>query len=135
MITKFKIFEAFGDKIYYHGTNTQNIINFRPRDDIRSDGGIYFTDSLDHASDYGENIYKANLDMNNPLILDAENQYFDDYYEIIDKNVRYAKNSDEYDSVIIKNLKDPREGKPIDDIDYDSNNIYVVFSNKQIQII
>jgi len=28
-----------------------------------------------------------------------------------------------------------RDGKPIDDIDYNSTNIYIVFNNEQINII
>ena len=121
-------------KVFYHGSQNR-FTTFKPRNDIRSYGEMYFTDSLDNASDYGEYIYKVNLEINNPLILDAQDAYFDDYFEIMDSNIRYASGSDKYDGVIIKNLKDTRDGKPIDDFEYDSNNIYIVFDKNQINIL
>jgi len=85
MQTKFKLFEKkinyilddFGNpKIFYHGS--QDIFKtFKPRNDIRSYGEIYFTDSLDNANDYGHIIYKVNLEINNPLIIDAQDSYFE----------------------------------------------------------
>ena len=144
MITNFKLFEnkknfVLNDsgepKTFYHGSQIPDINIFKSFKDNTGTEGIYFTDNLDHASDYGHIIYKANLIMNNPLILNAQDSYYNDYYDIMSKNIRYAKNSDKYDSMIIKNLKDPRDGKPVEDVEYDSNDVYVVFSNSQIKII
>jgi hypothetical protein len=143
MQTKFNLFEnkkeyildSFGNPmIFYHGS--QNIFTiFKARNDIRSYGEIYFTDNLDNANDYGHIIYEVNLIINNPLILNAEDSYFDDFFYIMDKNIREVSNSSEYDGVIIKNLKDTRDGKPMNDYEYPSSNIYVVFNNNQIKIL
>ena len=120
----------------YHGSGEQF-------DDFISSpmtGGIYFSDSLDHAQDYGHSIYKVYLKVENPIVIDAEDKYFDDFYLNIKDAIKECKMYDN-DGVIIKNLKDPRDGsRPMDYQtmewdDYDSATVYIVFNPNQIKIL
>jgi hypothetical protein len=122
--------------VVYHGSH-QNFDIFKS-DIGNSDTGIYFTDNITHSQDYGELLYEVYLKIENPVILDAQHKYFDDYFLILIKEIRYAESSDEYDGVIIHNIKDPKEGKPFKDddgewVDYDSSTVYVVFNSNQIK--
>jgi len=95
-------------------------------------GEIYFTESQSHSEDYGDIIYKVYLKIENPYILDAQHKYFDDYYDTLNRDIHYVKNSDEYDGIIVNNLKDPRDGKQSGE-EYDSNTIYIVYGSSQIR--
>lgn len=122
--------------IVYHGSDNDRFETFKLGYGFGYQE-FYFTDTIDHASDYGHNIYKVYLKIENPKELDAEDKYYDDYYDIMTKEIKWAKN-DGYDGVIIHNLKDPKEGKPFKDdedewVEYDSNTIFVVFESNQIK--
>lgn len=126
--------------VVYHGTSSDIFSSFKMEFDrsLQGIGAMYFSGCQTHAEDYGNSIYSVYLKMENPKIIDGQHKYYDDLFSMIESNIKWAKNSDEFDGVIINNLKDPREGAPFQDddgewVDYDSNTVYVVFEPVQIK--
>lgn len=123
----------------YHGTTASKDIEVF---DTGTDGvGIYFTDCLDVASDYGHQIIKAYLKIDNPIIIDAEGRdwfYFEGQDNIISNTIDSAiKNKN--DGVIVKNINDPHDPNDTFDEDgvdyYNPSTIYIVFKQYQIKSI
>jgi hypothetical protein len=134
-----KVVDHDGDPLeVYHGTQ-QTFTEFRSPVEFNATPGFYFSNSLDHASDYGHFIHKVYLKIENPYIIDAQHDYFDDIADDLDRQIRYYNNNqDKHDGIIINNIKDPREGKRMFDeddyeIDYESSNVYIVFNSNQIK--
>lgn len=136
--------------VYFHGSNVKNIKTFKINTNADYRIGVWFTDNPNVATkfinkkvsdtlDYGDMLYPAFLIMNNPLIVNAKNNY---YLEIptptilksysnqptvdTDLITEFAFKND-YDGVIINNVL---EGPATE-----YSNVAVVFDNSQIKIL
>jgi len=90
-------------KIYYHGTDN-DFKEFKYTDALGNGGsmlgkGIYLTDNLEYAKDFGERIIKCKIKATNPLDLTkARAGLFDDFLPYVTKeedkqNIGYCLNS------------------------------------------
>lgn len=112
----------------YHGTNaelTQDTIEPRNKSGSDFGTGIYWTSDPDIAKHYGQNLYQADVNFKNPLILENRYQINGIYDELIDKKQKgeigdlelseYLM-SQGYDGIIVKDARmgeDAEYGKKI----------------------
>jgi len=92
--------------------------------------GFFFTDDEGHASEFGENIKTVYLNLNSPLILEADKIAKGQQPQ--PWNIPKDKLTG-YDGIIVKKYTNPQEIP--DDAPYISDfdsNMYIVFDNKNI---
>lgn len=99
-------------KIFYHGTRADSFDVFDISKPLYGEQaeGAYFSSSKSNAKKYGDKIYAVYLKFENPLVIDAYGQNYNDIADSINHQSKWAK-EDGYDSVIIKNIKDAPNGK------------------------
>jgi GNAT superfamily N-acetyltransferase len=128
----------------YHGTDAKftefnpNFSNSNSSTGVRK-GHFSFTDSKEVAESYGENIIEVNLDIKNPLVVDADNMPFNEikfrskYYSENINDIAEIAQKEGYDALIVKNVKDTG-GKTSKPAGFDTATTTIVFNKKQIQI-
>jgi len=85
-------------KTWYHGTN-KKFNKFEYTDALGNGGemlgkGIYLTDNLDYAKDFGDNVLKCKIKATNPIDLTkAKEGMFDDFLPLIkdDNGIEYVE--------------------------------------------
>ena len=122
--------------VVYHGTTVSNIEIFEPNrasTDFDYPEAIYFSDSLNIAKTYGDTYHKnpmqVYLKMENPLELDAQGQTYNDFYDELKRELKYAVTNN--DGVIVRNIRD-------DWAQNDGGEIattYIVFNPEQIKSV
>lgn len=122
--------------VVYHGTTVSNIEIFEPNrasTDFDYPEAIYFSDSLNIAKTYGDTYHKTPmqvyLKMENPLELDAQGQTYNDFYDELKRELKYAVTNN--DGVIVRNIRD-------DWAQNDGGEIattYIVFNPEQIKSV
>lgn len=123
----------------YHGTNSifkefepQVTGNLWNRD---FPAAIYFSSKKSIAKSYTDNNYptimEAYLKIENPYIIDGENQTFNKMYDSLVRDINYAYENG-YDGVIIRRIRDNWEQKGKGGAIADT---YVVFNPKQIKSV
>ena len=122
--------------VVYHGTTVSNIEIFEPNrasTDFDYPEAIYFSDSLNIAKTYGDTYHKnpmqVYLKMENPLELDAQGQTYNDFYDELKRELKYAVTNN--DGVIVRNIRD-------DWAQNDGGEIattYIVFNPEQIKAV
>lgn len=122
--------------VVYHGTTVSNIEIFEPNrasTDFDYPEAIYFSDSLNIAKTYGDTYHKnpmqVYLKMKNPLELDAQGQTYNDFYDELKRELKYAVTNN--DGVIVRNIRD-------DWAQNDGGEIattYIVFNPEQIKSV
>lgn len=85
--------------------------------------GFFFTNDKEYASGYGENNYKCNIKLNNPLVVDMSDYIATE--EVLSKFLQQAKNENK-DGVIFKNIRE---------VGRNSSTEYVVFNSDNIKIL
>lgn len=132
-----KVVDEYGEPlVVYHGTTVSNIEIFEPNrasTDFDYPEAIYFSDSLNIAKTYGDTYHKnpmqVYLKMKNPLELDAQGQTYNDFYDELKRELKYAVTNN--DGVIVRNIRD-------DWAQNDGGEIattYIVFNPEQIKSV
>ena len=132
-----KVVDESGEPlVVYHGTTVSNIEIFEPNrasTDFDYPEAIYFSDSLNIAKTYGDTYHKnpmqVYLKMENPLELDAQGQTYNDFYDELKRELKYAVTNN--DGVIVRNIRD-------DWAQNDGGEIattYIVFNPEQIKAV
>ena len=132
-----KVVDEYGEPlVVYHGTTVSNIEIFEPNrasTDFDYPEAIYFSDSLNIAKTYGDTYHKnpmqVYLKMENPLELDAQGQTYNDFYDELKRELKYAVTNN--DGVIVRNIRD-------DWAQNDGGEIattYIVFNPEQIKSV
>ena len=150
------ISETFTDKVIaYHGSD-EKIFSFN------DSNPIFFVDNLDVASTYGNNIIKAELKIENPVVFDFEGRstYFfnnkwllpsqlSEVIKSISEDIKnnysideelmeeleyheYSQFSRDLDGIVMKNISDAMDGVFSS---HESATNYVVFDKSQIKIM
>lgn len=88
-----------------------------------TDYGFFFTNDKEYASGYGENIYKCNIKLDNPLVVDMSDYIATE--EVLSKFLQQAKNENK-DGVIFKNIRE---------VGRNPSTEYVVFNSDNIKIL
>jgi len=118
--------------IVYHGTDF-NFSEFIPKGDIDFPDAIYFSSKKSVAKTYtnNNNIMECYLKIENPYIVDAQKQSYNDFYEHLISDMDYAARNG-YDGVIVRNIRDnwgqDKKGGTVADT-------YIVFSPEQIKSV
>ncbi len=76
--------------------------------DLAARNAFFFTDSLETAKSYGDNVMEAYGNFKNPITIDAEGKMYGDMRDQINDAVLKAK-KDGNDVVIVKNLSDRKD--------------------------
>ena len=118
--------------IVYHGTDF-NFSGFIPKGSFDFPDAIYFSSKKSVAKTYtnNNNIMECYLKIENPYIVDAQKQSYNDFYEHLISDMDYAVRNG-YDGVIIRNIRDnwgqDRKGGVVADT-------YIVFNPEQIKSV
>lgn len=88
-----------------------------------TDYGFFFTNDKEYASGYGENNYKCNIKLDNPLVVDMSDYIATE--EVLSKFLQQAKNENK-DGVIFKNIRE---------VGRNPSTEYVVFNSDNIKIL
>lgn len=117
----------------YHGT-TEHFESFDPEKTF--DGGLYFTDNLENAIEYGAMrhhdrpifVVEVEVMLSNPLLIDFEGRVFEESVQkLLEEKIREGKESGRFDGIILEN---------IDDLAYSQENRMVIaFRGNQIRIV
>lgn len=117
----------------YHGT-TDHFDVFDPEKTF--DGGLYFTDNLENAIEYGAMrhhdrpifVVEVEVMLSNPLLIDFEGRVFEESVQkLLEEKIREGKESGRFDGIILDN---------IDDLAYSQENRMVIaFRSDQIRIV
>jgi len=74
------LYEKENPKTFYHGSESEFVGDFKNNNP--NIDGFWFSDSKENANTYGKNVKSVNLDIKNPLIIDAKGKKFTDDIEV-----------------------------------------------------
>lgn len=118
--------------VVYHGTESDE--QFEVFETGRPDGidAIYFSSSKNTAKSYSTTlpVYRVYLKIENPFIVDAQGQEYNNFIAEMRSNLDWASRND-YDGIIVKNIRDgwsQNKGGEIADT-------YIVFNPEQIKSV
>lgn len=103
ILNRQRIKESYKDKIFYHGSNQKfNIFDKSKIKENKLGLAFNFTDDINIAYQYGDNIIKAHLDLNNPLTLDLWDnifpfKWFNKFGKLFINDSNYEYNKEEYE--------------------------------------
>lgn len=125
--------QGYGEPLkVYHGTDF-NFNVFEMRGDMDFPDAAYFSSKKSVAKSYtnNDNIMEVYLKIENPYVVDAEGQSYNDFYDHLVSDMDYAIRN-EHDGVIIRNIRDDWGQKGRGGAKADT---YVVFSPEQIKSV
>lgn len=125
--------QGYGEPLkVYHGTDF-NFNVFEMRGGVDFPDAAYFSSKKSVAKSYtnNDNIMEVYLKIENPYVVDAEGQSYNDFYDHLVSDMDYAIHN-EHDGVIIRNIRDDWGQKGRGGAKADT---YVVFSPEQIKSV
>lgn len=125
--------QGYGEPLkVYHGTDF-NFNVFEMRGGVDFPDAAYFSSKKSVAKSYtnNNNIMEVYLKIENPYVVDAEGQSYNDFYDHLVSDMDYAIRN-EHDGVIIRNIRDDWGQKGRGGAKADT---YVVFSPEQIKSV
>lgn len=116
--------------IVYHSSRF-NFNTFQPKGNYDFPDAVYFSSSKAVSKTYGDKLYACYLKIENPYIVDAQGQSYNDFYDQLSSDMDYAVRND-YDGVIVRNIRDDwgqhkKGGRKAD--------TYIVFEPEQIKSV
>ena len=116
--------------IVYHSSRF-NFNTFQPKGNYDFPDAVYFSSSKAVSKTYGDKLYACYLKIENPYIVDAQGQSYNDFYDKLSSDMDYAVRNG-YDGVIVRNIRDDwgqhkKGGRKAD--------TYIVFEPEQIKSV
>lgn len=116
--------------VVYHSSDFE-FNQFKPRGSFDFPDAVYFSSSKAISKTYGDKLYACYLKIENPYIVDAHGQSYNDFYYHLSSAMDYAVRND-YDGVIVRNIRDDwgqnkKGGRKAD--------TYIVFNPEQIKSV
>lgn len=96
---------------------------FEDDDYTSTNYGFFFTDDEEYASGYGDNIYKCDIQLNNPLVVDMSEYIATE--ENLAKFLQQAKDENK-DGVIFKNIREIGRNPTTEYVVFNSDNVKIV---------
>ena len=126
-----KLFEEVTKRYLYHGSYTPNLRTLKPYSNkvYSIPPCIFLTDNKEVASQYGDNIYRVEIEYENSKEIEVYGQSFHNYHSF--ENDIYSAYDEGYDCVIFKNIMDSKEPSDITPL----SDVYVLFDSDKVRIV